>query len=102
MRDKVRFLSAVVALMLSAGCAPSGAPSGSDAGGAANRAATTTPPATVSSPPASPGAASAATAAPKVAVTLFKNVRIFDGKAEKLTDTSNVMVRRMERSQRKA
>jgi len=93
MRDKVRFLSAVVALMLSAGCAPSGAPSGSDAGGAANRAATTTAPATVSSPPASPGAASAATAAPKVAVTLFKNVRIFDGKAEKLTNPSNVMVR---------
>jgi len=93
MRDKVRFLSAVVALMLSAGCAPSGAPSASDAGGAATGAATTTPPATVSSPAASPGAASAATAAPKVAVTLFKNVRIFDGKAEKLTDPSNVMVR---------
>jgi imidazolonepropionase-like amidohydrolase len=30
---------------------------------------------------------------PKVAVTLFKNVRIFDGKAEKLTDPGNVMVR---------
>jgi imidazolonepropionase-like amidohydrolase len=30
---------------------------------------------------------------PKVAVTLFKNVRIFDGKAERLTDPSNVMVR---------
>ena len=93
MRDKVRFLTAVVALMLSAGCAPSGAPSGSDAGGAATGAATTAPPATVSSAPASPGAASTATAAPKVAVTLFKNVRIFDGKAEKLTDPSNVMVR---------
>jgi len=47
----------------------------------------------VSSSPASPDAAGAATAAPKVAVTLFKNVRIFDGKAEKLSDTSNVMVR---------
>ena len=93
MRDKVRFLSVVVALMLSAGCAPSGAPSGSDTGGAATGVATTTPPATVSSPPASPDTASAATAPPKVAVTLFKNVRIFDGKAEKLTDPSNVMVR---------
>jgi hypothetical protein len=93
MRDKVRFLSAVVALMLSAGCAPSGAPSGSDAGGAATGVATTTPPATVSSSPASPDAANTATAAPKVAVALFKNVRIFDGKAEKLTDPSNVMVR---------
>ena len=61
MRDKVRFLSAVVALTLSAGCAPS--------------------------------AASATTAAPKVAITLFKNVRIFDGRAEKLTNPSNVMVR---------
>ncbi|HKD77199.1 MAG TPA: hypothetical protein VKB76_16960, partial [Ktedonobacterales bacterium] len=94
MRDKVRFLSAMVALMLSAGCAPSGAPSGSDAGGAATGAAPTTPPATVSSPPTSPDAAGGATSAPKVAVlTLFKNVRIFDGKAEKLTDPSNVMVR---------
>jgi len=93
MRDKVRFLTAMVALMLSASCAPSGTPSGSDAGGAATGAATTTPHATVSSPPASPDAAGAATAAPKVAVTLFKNVRIFDGKAEKLTDPSNVMVR---------
>jgi len=46
----------------------------------------------VSSPPASPDAA-AATAAPKVAITLFKNVRIFDGKAENLTNPSNVMVR---------
>jgi imidazolonepropionase-like amidohydrolase len=88
MRDEVRFLAAVVALMLSAGCAPSG----SDASGAATGVATTTPPA-ASSPPASPDAAGAATAAPKVAVTLFKNVRIFDGKAEKLTDPSNVMVR---------
>src|SRR5215469_14926214 len=93
MRDRFRFLTAVVALMLSAGCAPSGAPSGSDAGGAATGAARTIPPATVSSPPAGPDAASAATAAPKVAVTLFKNVRIFDGKAEKLTDPGNVMVR---------
>ena len=93
MRDKVRFLTAMVALMLSAGCAPSGAPSGSDAGGAATGAATTTTPATVSSPPANPGAASAATVAPKVAVTLFKNVRIFDGKGQKLSDTSNVIVR---------
>jgi len=93
MRGEVRFLTAVVALMLSASCAPSGAPSGSHAGGAATGAATTTPPATVSSPPASPGAASAATAAPEIAVTLFKNVRIFDGKAEKLTNPSNVMVR---------
>jgi len=93
MRDKVRFLTTMVALMLSASCAPSGAPSGSDAGGAATGAATTTPPATVSSTLASPDAVNAATAAPKVAVTLFKNVRIFDGKAEKLTDPSNVMVR---------
>ena len=93
MRGKARFLSVVVTLMLSTGCAPSGAPSGSDAGGADTGAAPTTPPATVSSPQASPDAAGAATAAPKVAVTLFKNVRIFDGKAEKLSDTSNVMVR---------
>jgi len=93
MRDKVRLLSTVVALTLCAGCAPSGAPSGSDAGSAATGAVTTTPPATASSPPASPGAASATTTPPKVAVTLFKNVRIFDGKAEKLTDPSNVMVR---------
>src|SRR5215475_504919 len=93
MRNRVRFLSAMVALMLAIGCAPSGAPSGSDAGGAATGAAPTTPPATVSSAPASPNAAGAATAVPKVAVTLFKNVRVFDGKAEKLSDTSNVMVR---------
>jgi len=93
MRDKVRFLAVMLALMLSAGCAPSGAPSGSDAGGAAAGAATTTPPATVSSPSASPAAASAATPAPKAAITLFKNVRIFNGKAEKLSDTTNVMVR---------
>src|SRR5262245_2097292 len=93
MRDMVRFLTAMVALMLSAGCAPSGAPSGSDAGGAATGAATTTPPAMVASPPASPDAIGAATAASKVAITLFKNVRIFDGKAEKLTNPSNVMVR---------
>jgi imidazolonepropionase-like amidohydrolase len=83
----------MVALMLSAGCAPSGAPSGSDAGGAAIGAATATPPATVSSPPASPNAVSAATAAPKVAIVLFQNVRIFDGKSEKLTGPSNLMVR---------
>src|SRR5262245_39817938 len=83
MRDKIQFLTAMVALMLSAGCAPS----------TATEAAPTTAPAAVSSPPTSPGAASAATAAPNVAVTLFENVRIFDGKAEKLTDTSNVMVR---------
>src|SRR5215831_15764607 len=89
MRDKARFLSVVVALTLSTGCAPSG----SDAGGAGTGAAPTVPPATVSSSPAIPDAASAATAAPKVAVTLFKNVRIFDGKAEKLTNPSNVMVR---------
>ena len=93
MRNDIRFLSAVVALMLSSGCAPSGAPSGSDARGAATGAATTIPPATVTPPPAGSGAASAATAAPKVAVTLFKNVRIFDGKAEKLAGPSNVMVR---------
>ena len=93
MRDTVRSLSAVVALMLSAACAPSGAPSGSDAGGAATGTATTTPSQTVSSPAASPDAASTATAVPKVAVTLFKNVRIFDGKAENLTNPSNVMVR---------
>ena len=92
MRDKVRFPAAMLVLMLSAGCAQSGAPSGSDAG-AATGGATTTPPATVSSNPANPDAPSAATAAPKVAVTLFKNVRIFDGQAEKLTDASNVMVR---------
>src|SRR5262249_39562108 len=84
MRDKVRFLSAMVALTLSASCASSSAATGAE---------TTTPPATVASPPASPDAASAVTAAPKVAVTLFKNVRIFDGKAEKLTNPSNVMVR---------
>src|SRR5215813_6791400 len=88
-----RFLTAMVVLMLSASCGPSGAPSGSDAGGAARGAATPTPSATVSSPPASPDAAGAQTAAPRAAVTLFKNVRIFDGKAEKLTDASNVMVR---------
>jgi len=93
MRDKVRFPGAVVALMLSAGCAPSGVPSGSEAGGAATPTAPTTPPQTVSSPAASPVAASRATAVPKVAVTLFKNVRIFDGKAEKLTDPGSVMVR---------
>src|SRR5215831_8860661 len=87
MRDQVRFLSVMVALMLSASCAPSGAPLGFDAGRVATGAATTTPPTTVSSPPANPDAAA------KVAVMLFKNVRIFDGKAEKLSDTSNVMVR---------
>src|SRR6516162_4285589 len=92
MRDKDRFLSAVVVLMLSAGCAPSSAPSGVDTGGAATGVATATAPAMVSSPPASKDVA-AATAAPKVAITLFKNVRIFDGKAEKLTNPSNVIVR---------
>jgi len=93
MREKVRFPGAVIALMLSAGCAPSGVPSGSEAGGAATPTAPTTPPQTVSSPAASPVAAGTATAVPKVAVTLFKNVRIFDGKAEKLSDPGSVMVR---------
>ena len=50
MRDKVRFLTAMVALMLSVSCAPSGAPSGSPAGGAATAVATTTPPDTAASP----------------------------------------------------
>jgi len=54
MRGRLRFLSTVVALILSAACAPSGAPSGSDAGGAATGVATTTAPATVPSPPANP------------------------------------------------
>src|SRR5215468_3318930 len=90
MRDEVRFMSAVAALMLSIGCARSSEPSGSGTGGAATGVGTTPPPATVSSP--SPDGASAATAAPKVAFTLFRNVRIFDGKAEKLTDPRNVMV----------
>ena len=90
MRDEVRFMSAVAAVMLSIGCARSSEPSGSGTGGAATGVGTTPPPATVSSP--SPDAASAAAAAPKVAFTLFRNVRIFDGKAEKLTDPRNVMV----------
>src|SRR5215471_7254533 len=90
MRDKVGFLSAVAALMLSIGWARSSEPSGSGTGGAATGVGTTPPPATVSSP--SPDGASAATAAPKVAFTLFRNVRIFDGKADKLTDARNVMV----------
>src|SRR5215468_8860525 len=90
MRDEVRFMSAVAAVMLSIGCARSSGPSGSGTGGAATGVGTTPPPATVSSP--SPDAASAAAAAPKVAFALFRNVRIFDGKAEKLTDPRNVMV----------
>jgi imidazolonepropionase-like amidohydrolase len=92
MRDEVRFLSAVVALVLSAGCAQSGEPSGPGTGGAGSGAAPATAPATVSSPPASPDGASATTAAQKVAFTLFQNVRIFDGKAGQLTDRRNVMV----------
>jgi imidazolonepropionase-like amidohydrolase len=83
MRDEVRFLSAVVALLFLSGCPQSGAPS--ESGGSATGAATTPPPAPVSSPPAN-------TAAPKVGFTLFRNVRIFDGKADKLTDPRNVMV----------
>ena len=92
MRDEVRFLSAVVALMLSVGCARSGEPSGANAGGPTTGAATTPPPTTASSPPASADGPGAATAAPKVGFTLFQNVRIFDGKAERLTDPRNVMV----------
>src|SRR5262245_26688726 len=61
MPDQVRFLSAVIALMLSA------------------------------APAASPDAP-AATAAPKGTLTLFQNVRVFDGKTGKLTDPRNVMV----------
>ena len=93
MRDEVRFLSAVVALMLFAGCARSGEPSGSNAGGPTTGAATTPPPATASSAPASADGASAATAAPKVAFTLFQNVRIFDGKSEVLSGPSNVLLK---------
>ena len=92
MRDRDRFLRAVVALVLSAGCAQSGEPSGPGTGGAGSGAAPATAPATVSSPPASPDGASATTAAQKVAFTLFQNVRIFDGKAGQLTDRRNVMV----------
>src|SRR5262245_40109292 len=91
MPDQVRFLSAVIALMLSAGCARSGEPSGSGAGVAATGAATTPPPVTESSPAANPGGTAPA-APPKVAFTLFQNVRIFDGKADKLTDPRNVRV----------
>ena len=81
MRDDVRCLGAVVALVLAAGCARSGEPSGPAAGGTAPAVPTTPPPSTASS-----------TAAPEVAFTLFQNVRIFDGKADKLTDARNVMV----------
>jgi imidazolonepropionase-like amidohydrolase len=93
MREKVRLLTAAATLMLGVGCAPSSAPSGAAAGGAATGAAAAPPPATVSSPSASLDTASAATPAPGVAVMLFKNVRIFDGKSEKLTNASNVAVR---------
>jgi imidazolonepropionase-like amidohydrolase len=47
----------------------------------------------VSSSPASSDVATAATAGPKIAAVLFQNVRIFDGKSEKLTGPSNVLVR---------
>jgi imidazolonepropionase-like amidohydrolase len=93
MRARVRFLTVMVALTLVAGCAPSAAPPAAGAGGAATRAAAAIPPATVSSPVASPATAGAAAAMPAVSVTLFKNVRIFDGKSDKLTGTSNVVVR---------
>ncbi|MBV9724630.1 MAG: amidohydrolase family protein, partial [Gammaproteobacteria bacterium] len=79
--------------MLGVGSAPSSAPPGAAAGSAAPQAAATTPSATVSSPSASLDSAGAAAPAPGVAVTLFKNVRIFDGKSEKLTSASNVAVR---------
>jgi imidazolonepropionase-like amidohydrolase len=72
MREKVRFLSAVVALVLSAGFARAGEPSGSPAG--------------------SPDGAGAATSAPGAAFTLFRNVRIFDTKGGKLTEPRNVLV----------
>ena len=93
MRAKLRLLTAAAALMLGVGSAPSSAPPGAAAGSAAPQAAATTPSATVSSPSASLDSAGAAAPAPGVAVTLFKNVRIFDGKSEKLTNTSNVAVR---------
>jgi imidazolonepropionase-like amidohydrolase len=63
-----------MALALVVGCAPSG----SDARAAATGEVTT--------------AAAPIAAAPKAAVVLFKNVRIFDGKAE-LTNPTNVLVR---------
>jgi imidazolonepropionase-like amidohydrolase len=93
MRARVRFLTVMVALTLAGGCAPSAAPPAAGAGGVATRAAAAIPPATVSSPVASPATAGAAAAMPAVSVTLFKNVRIFDGKSDKLTGTSNVVVR---------
>ena len=71
MRDVVRFLGAVVALMLSAGDARSAEPSASGA---------------------SPDGAGATTAAPGGGFTLFRNVRVFDGKGGKLTEPRNVMV----------
>jgi imidazolonepropionase-like amidohydrolase len=92
MRDELRFLSAVAALIFFIGCARSGEPSGPGTGGTGTEATPTPPPATVSAHPASPDGASAATTAPKVAFILFRNVRIFDGKAGKLTDPRNVMV----------
>src|SRR5262249_14896017 len=92
MRDEVRFPTAVVGLILFAGCARSGAPSGAGAGGASTGVTTPASRVAVSSPPASPDGVAAVAAAPKVAFTLFQNVRIFDGKAEKLTDPRNVMV----------
>jgi len=85
MRDEVRFLSAVAVLLLFISCARSGEPSGPGTGGAGTEAASALP-------PASPDGGSAAAAAPRVAFTLFRNVRIFDGKAGKLTDLRNVMV----------
>src|SRR5499427_5623709 len=92
MRNEVGFLSAVAALMLLIGCARSAEPSESGAGSTATGVVTTPPSPTLSSPPTRPDGASAATATPKVAFTLFRNVRIFDGKADKLTDARNVMV----------
>jgi imidazolonepropionase-like amidohydrolase len=87
----VRILSALIAVIVCVGCAPSSAPSGTSVNGPAP--GTTPSPATLSPASASPSAGSAAAAAPEIAVVLFQNVRIFDGKSETLTGPSNVMVR---------
>jgi imidazolonepropionase-like amidohydrolase len=91
MRDTVLSLAAMGALALVAGCPPSRSEGGTGS--------TRTPPPASTAPPSTAApveidAGALATPTPHdVAVTLFKNVRVFDGKSAKLSEQSDVTVR---------
>jgi imidazolonepropionase-like amidohydrolase len=90
MLNTFRLPAAVAAVALFAACAPSGGgTAGTDSAHADN------PPAPATESIASPGADAPGPSreAPGAAATLFRNVRIFDGSADRLSQPSNVLVR---------